>query len=118
MIDESVHRWLRAKDIPAQQSALVVQLTRLPEAKLAGLATAGERVRAVRAHVAGRLAEVCKNIKLPADAVEIMGTGDVVIRAEPETLRALVATDGPLAKADDLSVRPNELMTGIFPVIG
>jgi hypothetical protein len=116
VIDDSVHRWLNQSDIPLQESALVIQLTRLPEEKLAGLKTAGERVRAVRDHVADRLAKVSQGVQLPAGSIEIMGAGDAVIRARPEMLRALVAADGPLAKADDLTVRPNELMPGITPV--
>jgi hypothetical protein len=116
VIDESVHRWLRQPNIPEDQSALVVQLTRFPEEKLAGLTTAGARVRAMRAHVASRLEQVSKEFNLPEGAIEVMGMSDAVIRGRPETLRALVADNGLLATADDLSVRPNELMTGVTPV--
>lgn len=115
MIDETVHSWLKKKDISPDRSALVVQLTRLPEEKLARSTTVGERLQVMRDHVASRLAEVCEKFDLPAGAVEVMGASDAVIRATPEKLRALVAPDGALAKATDLSVRPNEWMTGVGP---
>jgi hypothetical protein len=116
VIDESVHRWLKQPNIPEDQSALVVQLTRVPEEKLAGLTTAGARIRAMRALVASRLEEVSKEFNLPDGAIEVMGMSDAVIRGDPETLRALVAANGVLASAEDLTVRPNELMTGVTPV--
>lgn len=92
-----------------------MQLTRFPEEKLAGLSTARERVKVMRDHVASRLAEVCEQFNLPAGAVEIMGASDAIIRARPERLRALVGKNSLLARADDLAVRPNELMTGVSP---
>ena len=112
MIEKSVHSWLRRKDIPEGTSALVVEFNKLPEEKLAAASSAGERIRIIREHVASRMTAVLEEQGLSQDMVEVTGLGSAIIRAEPAMLRDLVAKEAPLARADDLLVRPNEFIPG------
>jgi len=111
MIDEGVHQWL--KDLTPERSAILVQVTRIPEERIRDINTVGERIRVMRKYISDRLTEVCDDCNMSPDSFEVVGPSDAIIRTTPEKLRQLVAEDRPLAKAQDLIVRPNALMSGV-----
>lgn len=94
-------------------ASLIVQLKRIPEAQLAGLGTAKERIDFMTGHLSGILDPILRKYRIGREQVKTLGTiGQVIIQAEKEMLEALVESGGDLAKSEDLKVLPNKKVAG------